>query len=341
MNKFERFIEKHAVKHLTLILIVLYAIGYVIRYAASGLTDYLTLNPYAIVHGQIWRLVSWLLVPPYENISLVFIVLLCFYSFGIAMERALGDVQYNIFILTGVILTIVFAFLWMGYIYLIAGAQAFESLASSYFSAYSVMITTYYINMSIFIAYSIVYARRTVLMFFILPMPAWILGVLDAAYMIYDFVAAGSISPMRFIIIAAGLNVLIFWLRIRNRYHVHLTKEQRQTRKEFRRQTAGHRGEKSSNIFTSEKARQSAGEQKPASVKTSARPHTMHKCAICGRTEADDPNLEFRYCSKCEGSYEYCQDHLFTHIHVKKGGHPAMMPASDAQVKGQTKGGQS
>ena len=43
-----------------------------------------------------------------------------------------------------------------------------------------------------------------------------------------------------------------------------------------------------------------------------------HKCAICGRTEKDDPDLEFRYCSKCEGNYEYCQDHLFTHEHVGK-----------------------
>lgn len=41
-----------------------------------------------------------------------------------------------------------------------------------------------------------------------------------------------------------------------------------------------------------------------------------HRCAVCGRTELDNPNLEFRYCSKCNGNYEYCQDHLFTHTHV-------------------------
>jgi len=45
-----------------------------------------------------------------------------------------------------------------------------------------------------------------------------------------------------------------------------------------------------------------------------------HRCAVCGRTEEDDPNLVFRYCSKCEGDYEYCQDHLYTHKHVTKGG---------------------
>lgn len=29
-------------------------------------------------------------------------------------------------------------------------------------------------------------------------------------------------------------------------------------------------------------------------------------------------NLDFRFCSKCDGNYEYCSDHLFTHQHVRK-----------------------
>ena len=44
---------------------------------------------------------------------------------------------------------------------------------------------------------------------------------------------------------------------------------------------------------------------------------TKHKCAICGRTERDGDDLEFRFCSKCNGNYEYCNEHLFTHEHVK------------------------
>jgi hypothetical protein len=50
----------------------------------------------------------------------------------------------------------------------------------------------------------------------------------------------------------------------------------------------------------------------------------VHRCAICGRTNLDNPDLEFRYCSKCEGGMEYCQDHLFTHVHVKEGEAPHM-----------------
>lgn len=44
---------------------------------------------------------------------------------------------------------------------------------------------------------------------------------------------------------------------------------------------------------------------------------SKHRCAICGRTEQDNPDLQFRFCSKCNGNYEYCNDHLFNHTHVQ------------------------
>ena len=40
-----------------------------------------------------------------------------------------------------------------------------------------------------------------------------------------------------------------------------------------------------------------------------------HKCAVCGRTDTDYPDLQFRYCSKCAGYHCFCQDHIFTHVH--------------------------
>ena len=60
--------------------------------------------------------------------------------------------------------------------------------------------------------------------------------------------------------------------------------------------------------------------------KAGSNPHSIcFSEAICGRTEKDDDTLEFRYCTKCEGGLEYCQDHLFIHTHVKKGEPPHMM----------------
>ena len=53
------------------------------------------------------------------------------------------------------------------------------------------------------------------------------------------------------------------------------------------------------------------------SVKQGQKSAATHRCAVCGRTEKDGDDLVFRFCSKCNGNYEYCQDHLFTHEHVK------------------------
>ena len=43
-----------------------------------------------------------------------------------------------------------------------------------------------------------------------------------------------------------------------------------------------------------------------------------HKCAVCGKTDAEYPNLEFRYCSRCEGYHCFCEEHINNHIHFLK-----------------------
>ena len=43
-----------------------------------------------------------------------------------------------------------------------------------------------------------------------------------------------------------------------------------------------------------------------------------HKCAVCGRTDTDHPDLQFRYCSRCAGYHCFCQDHIFNHIHFEE-----------------------
>ena len=43
----------------------------------------------------------------------------------------------------------------------------------------------------------------------------------------------------------------------------------------------------------------------------------LHKCAVCGITDADDPDMEFRYCSKCNGYYCYCSEHINNHVHIQ------------------------
>lgn len=64
LDKMERKYGRYALSHLTMYIIVTYIAGYIIQLAAPIMRQYLTLEPYYILHGQIWRLVSWILIPP-------------------------------------------------------------------------------------------------------------------------------------------------------------------------------------------------------------------------------------------------------------------------------------
>ena len=154
-------------------------------------------------------------------------------------------------------------------------------------------MTTNYINLSLFFAFAASYPNVEFLVFFVLPVKAKWLALLDGilfASSIFDSVRYGvTVSAVYFsdavCAVLALLNFFVFFLMTRNlkRYTYKEIHRKRTYRREVHQAGAGPR----------------------------------HKCAICGRTELDGENLEFRYCSKCKGNYEYCQDHLFTHEHVK------------------------
>ena len=109
------------------------------------------------------------------------------------------------------------------------------------------------------------------------------------ALIAFEFIQTGMAG--RIAIVASLLNFLIFYLSTRDYRRV--SPKEIHRKKVFREQTREARGNTAGGV-------------------------TKHKCAVCGRTEQDDPTLEFRFCSKCDGNYEYCQDHLFTHEHVKR-----------------------
>ena len=286
MSKFEKKFGRYAIPNLTLILILSYVAGYVIELLGSAagvnLLGYLTLDPYRILHGQIWRLVTWVIVPPDSFDVFTIIMLYFYYSLGTTLERTWGTYRYNVYIFSGMLFTIIGSFLCMGVVYLMYGSLPTE-IASSYFYSGSYAFSTYYINLSIFLAFAATYPDMQVLLMFVIPVKMKWMGILDAVLMLYYVIKGGVFT--KFAIIASLLNfVLYFWQLHRSR----ISPKQMHRRAQF---------EKKSN----------AGRAKV----------TRHKCAICGRTEEDDPSLEFRFCSKCNGNYEYCQYHLFTHEHVK------------------------
>ena len=305
MSDLEKKFGKYAISNLSLKLVILYAVGYVIEMINPNVFYFLTLNPYAIAHGQIWRLVSWLLIPPSAgNIFFTLIMLYFYYCIGTSLERVWGTWDYNVFIFLGILLTIVCAFVWMGVSFATGGTQGLMTQlgATEYFRYLSQAFSTYYINLGIFFAYALTFPDAVVLLFFILPIKVKWLGLFDLAYLIYVFVVTPG--PARYAIAATFINIALLYLR--NNAPVRM-------RPSFRKAQRKNGG---------------AGSAKwtGAAGRTAGRDQLLHRCAICGRTQLDSPDLEFRYCSKCEGNLEYCQDHLFTHVHVKEGEVPHMKP---------------
>lgn len=280
INKLERKFRGRGIPNLTMYVIICYVVGYALNVINPGLLRLLSLEPLYILQGQVWRLVTWVIYPPDSSNVIFFalIILFFYYPIGTSLERTLGSFRYTLYILSGVVFTVLGAFL----LYFLLGGNV---LVGSVFS-------TSYISLSTFLAYAVCYPDMQVLLMYVIPVKMkWmaLFYVVIIGYEMLQYIMAGAwflVIP----IAASLLNFVIFYFASRDfsRYN---PKEVRR-RKEFR------------------KAMEPQGRTRSGAAVT------KHKCAICGRTEADDPNLEFRFCSRCNGNYEYCQDHLFTHTHV-------------------------
>ncbi|MDY3918620.1 MAG: hypothetical protein SOZ59_06405 [Candidatus Limivivens sp.] len=280
LNRMERKYGRYAIRNLSSFIIGIYVVGYMLYFFFPGILSWLTLEPYYILHGQVWRLVTWLLIPP-ESPSLFTIIMLFFYySLGNSLEHTWGSFRYNVYIFMGMISTVLGAFL----LYFILGGGGL--FGNSLFS-------TYYINMSIFLAFAVSYPNERVLLYFFIPVKMKWMGYLYAFFIVYSFISTNWVGKVA--ILASLFNFIVFFLMTRD--YRRMSPKEFKRKQDFRKATA-----------------QPGASWNPSKNKTI----TKHKCAICGRTELDGENLEFRFCSKCDGNYEYCQDHLFTHEHVRR-----------------------
>lgn len=282
LNKLERRMGKFAISNLIVFLIGAYVIGFAIGLMNPGLLGYLSLSPYHILHGQVWRLITWILMPTESNILFLLIMALFYYQLGTVLERTWGTFRFNIYIFGGMLFTVLGAFI----LYFIYAAVYGWTAMGNLSLILSYGFSTNYINMSIFLAFATMYPDMEVLLMFILPIKMKWMAYVYAIITVFNLIMADWAG--RVAIIMSLMNFLIFFFSTRN-YH-------RVSPKEIHRKR----------VFKAQMREPRAGSG-----------ITKHKCAICGRTELDDPSLEFRFCSKCEGNYEYCQDHLFTHTHRK------------------------
>ena len=289
MNELERKFGRYAINNLTIYIIGLYIVGYILQIFASrtGLTSFITLDPYLILHGQIWRLVSWVLIPPGAASIWLFITLYLYYFIGTTMERTIGTFRYNVFIFGGILFTVLSAFVSLIVFYIMAGGNSeYVSVLSR---MYAGTFSTYYLQQAVFLSFALSYPDLQLLLMFIIPIKVKYLGIFYAVVLGFEAIFYGLIQgayPIFFVILFQFVNLFLFYSQTGrlNRFKP----------KEFVRRTEFKKN-----------------------TRITPKGITRHKCAVCGRSEQTNPELEFRFCSKCNGNYEYCQDHLFTHVHVK------------------------
>ena len=153
----------------------------------------------------------------------------------------------------------------------------------------------FYINMALFFAFATLYPNMQVLLFFIIPVKIKWLAWFDAAFFAFEIISSLVKGNPLFALIplVAILNYLLFFAGDLTDFLQHT---RHRTMKRPNRKTVDFHA-----------AQQHVKEKKGY----------LHKCAVCGRTDVSNPELEFRYCSKCNGYYCYCSDHINSHVHIE------------------------
>ncbi len=268
-SKIEEFCRKHpgfGIPNLMRYIVIANVVFWIMGAINPVLMNYMLFNPALILRGQIWRLISFVFIPPSTGV-LAFIAFYFYYWIGSTLEQQWGTGQFTIYFFTGVILTILYGFL----IYFITGR--------------SVSLSSTYIFLSMFFSFAALFPDMQVLFMFIIPVKMKYLALVDAAFFLLSVFTTPF--PENLLPVVAVLNFLIFCGgELKNL----LPRRQSKSTINFKRESARIRREESQKLYT-------------------------HKCAVCGRTDADYPNLEFRYCSRCVGYHCFCADHINNHIH--------------------------
>jgi len=289
-KRFDRFCFVHrnkGIPNLMLYICIGSAIAYVMTLMTQNPIIYqlLIFDKNAILHGQVWRLFSYPLTYGYSssNILLTAIGLLCYYSLGRVIENQWGTLRFNLFYFTGVILMDIFCLILPSPYYLRANAT--------------------YLNMSLFLAYATLYPNASFLLFFIIPIKAWIFALVDLVITLADVFI--NPFPINLFPLVALANYFLFFGRdVMNIIPLSL---RLRVRRIFRKKSAPGKAKVIQfPTGTVVEARNAASKEV-----------FLHKCTVCGRTDVSHPELEFRYCSRCKGYFCYCQDHISDHVHIQ------------------------
>ena len=282
-NGFERFCFKNRDKGIPNLMLYI-CIGTALVYYMTVFTenyilyDYLCFDRALILQGQVWRLISYPLTYWVASPIMMVLFMFCYYSIGRAMENTWGTFRFNLFYLCGIVMMDVYC--------LIFGCEADVT----------------YLNLSLFLSYATMYPDARFLIMFIIPIKAWVLALVYLVMILFGLVTYPFPYNL-FSVISVANYFLFFGSDVLNVIP-------RSWRANFRRlfKKKGAKGPKVIPFVN-------AGSYEASVAKPQA-PYT-HRCTICGRTDVDSPDLEFRYCSRCKGYHCYCEDHISNHAHIE------------------------
>lgn len=284
MYKLEQKWGRYAIYNLHKYLAGAYAIGLILSMFLD-INSYLSFSVELILQGQIWRLVTWVFCADGGSLlSLLFVY--CVFNIGRSFEQMVGTFRMNVYLIGGMLLNIIGGILVYVVTFFIFG------------QGQDIYLTNYYVLFSIFLALALCMPEGTVYFSFLFPMKMkwmfliYIVGLVYELYSYFNFGNQyyGAAYGFLFMFVY-GAQIIFSLLNLFLFFHfskIRLSRKQKKRQREFQAQM-----------------------RQPRRAENMPR----HKCAICGRTEKDSPDLVFRFCSKCTGNKEYCQEHLFTHTH--------------------------
>ncbi len=155
------------------------------------------------------------------------------------------------------------------------------------FTGSSVYVDAMYIGMSMFFVFATLWPENRVLLFFIIPIKVTWLAYAEAALFLIAMISGRTLLPL--------IGMLNYFLFCGDELISRVQPLLRRLR----------RGSPDSRRVSRQMRRDAE-----------ALPYT-YKCAVCGRTDTENPGLEFRYCSQCVGYHCFCEDHIYSHVHFR------------------------
>ena len=274
---------------------------------ASFIYDLLCFDKAAILNGQVWRLFSWLLTEQLGGSPLLSVLFLYFfYRLGRAVEMSIGTLKFNLFYLSGVILMDIFAFIFCPTeIVVIGGYLIPPEVFSAFYSSMA-----YYLHLSMVLAFSTLYPDSQFMVLFVIPVKAWVLALVDfvlIAIEVFNMCYPVMLFPHCLFPLIGLLNYFLFFGPDMSNL---LPLSWRAKLQRKRSQKANPQSAQPKVIPFDAAKRQNATVNKEGGS-------YIHRCTVCGRTDATHPDLEFRYCSRCSGYRCYCEDHIGNHEHIQ------------------------